>query len=191
MRLVIIICAQGLLLANGYNEPSHAPQQYNTLNALHNEELTIWETQNICPALVGQNLLEAGTIAAEFFTESVQVVAENELKLLGGDMILKCIRATCPEAIPSLANAIGVYDQNGTFEGMKQVILSSITHHEIAKKLWQYIEALEASETADVILDLYRRARLAANMGHVPLSLTEDDFWRIGSFTWMIINRSV
>lgn len=186
MRFVVFI--YGLCLAAGVTfTPSHSPEEDHAPDYVHDRDLTELEIENICPAIQGKSTLEAGAEVARFFVGSSEGVPEHELEFIGRDMILKCVRATCLGAVEGLARAIAVHDPNGTVEGMKKAIGS--IGAEGARELYEYTELLTPLETADVVLDLYPRARMAANLGHIGLMLTREDMEIIGSYARVVFFR--
>ena len=186
MRLVVLMC--GLWLAAGgtvkFSDISMDPR---ALDPHADDQLTEWEIEVVCPAIQRRTTLEAGTMAAKLYLGSLEGVPDHELKSFGKDRILNCVRAACPEAISSFADAIALHDPNGTLEGMKKAI--SAIGIQMGHKLFQYTQRLTAMETADVVLDLYLRAQKVANMEHVSLRLTREGTRSIGVHSWLTFHK--
>ena len=183
MRLEVFICAF-LVSAGG----SIAPRRRRENTKDPERALTDREVERLCPSILGKRTVEAGAIAAKFYSQSAKGIPDEDLIMVGQEKMMHCVRLGCPEAIPSLARAIAVHDPHGTLEGMKAAIGS--LDAQVARKLFKFTHALSAPELADVVLHLYQRARIAANMQHVSLVLTPDEMRTIGSYSWIKFGRS-
>ena len=181
MRFIVLICG---LWISAEGTAARLGSRQEVISALYGE-LTSLDIEIVCSFIKGKRPFEAGTWTATHFMGTAEGVPDRAS--FGMDIIQKCVRATCPEAIPSLARAIAVHDPEGTAEGITKAI--GMIGRNVAVELYEYTKHLTALETADLVLDLYARARIAGDLGDAPLVLSTDDTKRIGVESWNTFYR--
>ena len=184
MRFEFFLC--GLWLsAGGTSNVAEAPIGFTT--ALEHE-LSPDEIEIVCPAVQDRTTIEAGATVASLWLSPSERITIDEIRLLGKETRMKCIRATCTEALESLASGIRVHDLGGTWKGMKRAIGS--LSPEAAQELLSYTELVDESEMADVMVDLYRRAEKIAHVDRAALELTSEQMETIGKYSLIVIWRA-
>ena len=188
MRLIRLICGLSLSASGSAGSTLAAAQGVIASDPWEDDELTVWEVQHVCPSVKHQSTMGAGTVIFETFRGSVEGIPQEEVEFVGRDWILKCVEATCTDAIESLARAIPVFDPNFTLEGINGAVRA--IDLAAARRVFEYTEHLSDDEMADVVFLLYRLAREQAHVEHMAIALTPNDMRAMGANARIVFNGS-